>query len=135
MFFEDVNEGYAFTTGTKPITETETDIVAQMSGADLPGFLNDEIAKGWGFKARVVPGAYLILCMMGLMAKQGFLADAIWTAADGISWKTPVHPSDKIYAEAEVTATKEMKRGGGLVTYKWTIKNQNNDVVAQGQNT
>ncbi len=135
MFFEEVNEGYTFKTGTKPITGTEIDIVAQMSGMDLPGFLDDEFAKGWGFKARVVPGAYLIACMMGLMAKHGFLSDAVWTAADGISWKTPVHPGDKIYAEAEVISTKEMKRGGGLITYKWTIKNQDNNVVAQGQNT
>lgn len=135
MFFQDVSEGYTFTTGTKPITETEVDIVAQMSGADLPGFLDDEFAKGWGFRARVVPGAYLILCMMGLMAKQGFLADAVWTAAEGISWKTPVHPGDRIHVEAEVVSTKALKSKGGLVTYKWTIKNQNDQLVAQGQNT
>lgn len=134
MFFEEVQEGYSFKTRTKPITGTEIDIIAQMSGMDLPGFLDDDFAKGWGFKARVVPGAYLIACMMGLMAKQGFLEDAVWTAADGITWKTPAHPGDKIYAESEVLAKKEMKRGG-LVTYKWTIKNQNDDVVAQGQNT
>lgn len=134
MFFEDVYEGYSFKTGTKPITGTEIDIIAQMSGMDLPGFLDDEFAKGWGFKARVVPGAYLIACMMGLMAKQGFLADAVWTTADGISWKTPVHPGDKIYAEAEVIGIKEIKRGG-LVTYAWTINKNNGSVVAQGQNT
>ncbi len=135
MFFEDVNVGFAFKTGTKPITGSEIDIVAQMSGADLPGFLDDEFAKGWGFKARVAPGAYIILCMMGLMAKQGFLADAVWTNADGISWKNPVHPGDKIYVEAEVVGTKELKNKGGLVTYKWTIKKQDDKVVAQGQNT
>ncbi|KUG04550.1 hypothetical protein ASZ90_018041 [hydrocarbon metagenome] len=135
MFFEDASVGYKFTTGTKPITGTEIDIVAQLSGADLPGFLDDEFAKGWGFKARVAPGAYLILCMMGLMAKQGFLADAVWTSADGISWKTPVHPGDRIYVDTEVVATKELKRKGGLVTYNWAIKKQSDIIVAQGQNT
>lgn len=134
MFFEDVHEGYLFKTGTKPITGTEIDIVAQMSGMDLPGFLDDEAARGWGFKARVVPGAYLIACMMGLMAKQGFLADAVWTAANGITWKNTVHPGDKIYAESEVIGTKETKRGG-LVTYAWTIKKDDDIIVAQGQNT
>lgn len=135
MFFEEVHDGYSFVTGTKPVTGTEVDIVAQLAGADLPGFLDDDFAKSWGFKARVVPGAYLILCMMGLMAKQGFLADAVWTSADDISWKTPVHPGDRIYVESQVVGTKEMKRGGGLVTYNWIIKNQDNNVVAQGQNT
>ena len=134
MYFEEVSEGYSFKTGTKTITGTEVDIIAQLSGMDLPGFLDDEFAKGWGFKARVVPAPYLIACMIGLMSRQGFLANAVWTAADGISWKTPVHPGDKICAEAEVIGRKETKRGG-LVTYKWTIKNQNDSVVAQGQNT
>lgn len=134
MFFEDVSIGYSFKTGTKPITGTEVDMVAQMSGMDLPGFLDDEVARGWGFKARVVPGAYLIACMMGLMAKQGFLADAVWTAADGVAWKSTVHPGDKVSAEAEVVGTHATKRGG-LVTYAWTIKNQNDTVVAQGKNT
>lgn len=134
MFFEDVHVGYSFKTGAKPITGTEIDIIAQMSGMDLPGFLDDEVAKGWGFKARVTPGAYLIACMMGLMAKQGFLADAVWTTADGISWKSPVHPGDKIYAESEVLAVQPIKRGG-LVTYAWTIKKNDDVVVAQGKNT
>ncbi len=56
------------------------------------------------------------------------------TAADGITWKTPVHPGDKIYAESEVNGQKEIKRVG-LVTYTWIIKNQNDNVVAQGKNT
>lgn len=135
LFFEEVNEGYVFKTSTKPITGTEIDIFAQMSGMDLPGFLDDDFARGWGFKARVTPGPYLFGCMMGLMAKQGFLADAVWTAADGISFRTPVHPGDKIYVEAEVINKKETKRKAGLVTYKWTIRNQNDDIVAQGKNT
>ncbi|NLO21191.1 MAG: hypothetical protein GX119_04240 [Syntrophomonadaceae bacterium] len=135
MFFEDVEQGYTFTTGSKPITGTEIDMVAQLSGADLPGFLDNEFAQGWGFKARVAPGAYLILCMMGLMAKHGFLADAVWTSADAISWKNPVHPNDKIHVDCEVLSTKEIKRGGGLVSYQWKISNQNDQLVAQGQNT
>jgi hypothetical protein len=31
--------------------------------------------------------------------------------------------------------TKEMKRGGGLVSYHWKIINQNQQLVAQGTNT
>ena len=94
LYFEEIKEGYSFTTSSKPITGTEIDMVAQLSGADLPGFLDNEFAQSWGFKARVAPGAYLILSMMGLLAKQGFLANAVWVTADGISWKNRVHPGD-----------------------------------------
>jgi acyl dehydratase len=114
LYFEEIKEGYSFTTSSKPITGTEIDMVAQLSGADLPGFLDNEFAQSWGFKARVAPGAYLILSMMGLLAKQGFLANAVWVTADGISWKNPVHPGDRIHVDCEVVGTKEMKRGGGL---------------------
>ncbi len=135
LYFEEIKEGYSFTTSSKPITGTEIDMVAQLSGADLPGFLDNEFAQSWGFKARVAPGAYLILSMMGLLAKQGFLANAVWVTADGISWKNPVHPGDRIHVDCEVVGTKEMKRGGGLVSYHWKIINQNQQLVAQGTNT
>jgi acyl dehydratase len=101
---------------------------------DLPGFLDAEFAKTWGFKDRVTPGAYLIACMMGLMAKQGFLADAVWVGATDVSFRTPVLPLDKLSAQVEVVSKKPAKRGG-FVTYKWTIKNQRDELVATGTNT
>ena len=136
MFYEEVEEGKVYkSVTTKPITGTEIDLFAQMSGMDLPGFLDVEFAKGWGFKDRVTPGAYLIACMMGLMAKQGYLADAVWMGAENISFKTPVFPGDRLSAEAEVLKKKESKRGGGPITYKWRLKNQEDKLVAEGINT
>ena len=136
MFFEEVEIGERYKApGTKTITGTEIDFVAQLSGLDLPGFLDAEHAKTWGFKDRVTPGPYLIACMIGLMAKQGFLADAIWMGADDISFKSPVFPRDRISAEIEVLNKKEAKRGGGPVSYRWWIKNQDDKIVAEGTNT
>jgi acyl dehydratase len=136
MFYEDIEEGKVYkSVTTKPITGTEIDIFAQLSGMDLPGFLDTEFAKGWGFKDRVTPGPYLIASMMGLMAKQGFLADAVWTGATDISFKTPVTPGDRISAEVEPFNKKDLKRGGGLVTYKWRIMNQDDKLVAEGVST
>ena len=136
MRYDEIEEGRIYKSNlTKPITGTEIDIIAQMSGMDLPGFLNADFARGWGFNDRVTPGAYLIACMMGLMAKQGFLADAVWTGATDISFKAPVVPGDRIGAEVEPIAKKASKRGGGLITYKWRIKNQDDSLVAEGINT
>lgn len=135
MYFEDIEIGKVYTsTVTKPITGTEIDLVAQMSGMDLPGFLSADFARNMGFKDRVTPGIYIIACMMGLMAKQGFLADAIWIAASDISFKTPAFPGDRLSAEVEVLSKKAGKRGGP-VTYKWKIHNQEGKLVAEGVNT
>ena len=135
MYFEEIEIGKVYRAEvTKPITGTEIDLVAQMSGMDLPGFLNADFARNMGFKDRVTPGIYIIASMMGLMAKHGFLADAIWVGATDISFRTPVFPGDRLSAEVEVVSKKEGKRGG-FITYKWTINNQEKKLVAQGVNT
>jgi acyl dehydratase len=135
MYFEEIEIGKVYRPAvTKPITGTEIDIVAQMSGMDLPGFLNADFARNMGFKDRVTPGIYIIAGMMGLLAKHGFLADAIWVGATDISFKTPVFPGDRISAEVEVLNKKAGKRGG-LITYKWKIQNQEGKLVAEGVNT
>ncbi|MBN2568251.1 MAG: MaoC family dehydratase [Deltaproteobacteria bacterium] len=136
MFFEEIKEGDVIRPAlTKPITGTEIDLVAQLSGMDLPGFLDAKFAKGWGFKDRVTPGPYLIGCLIGLLAKHGFLADAVWTGATNIFWRTPVCPGDRLSAEVTVTGKKGAKRGGGFITYKWVLKNQNDECVGEGVNT
>ncbi|MGE5789735.1 MAG: hypothetical protein ACM33C_02610, partial [Syntrophaceae bacterium] len=86
MYFDEIEIGKVYRpTVTKPITGTEIDLVAQISGMDLPGFLDSEFAKGKGFKDRVTPGFYIMASMMGLMAKHGFMADAIWVSATDIA--------------------------------------------------
>ena len=136
MFYEDVEIGMKVKSDLrKPITGTEIDMVCQLSGLDHPNFLNPERAKKYGFKDRVVPGAYTLACLFGLMLKQGFLADALWTGAESLSFKTPVFPGDLLAAECEVVNKKEFKKGGGFVTYKWKVLNQDEKLIAEGVNT
>jgi len=136
MFFEEVEVGQSFKSdGHKTVTGTEIDLVAQLSGLDLPGFLDPEAAKQWGFKDRVTPGPYIMACGIGLMAQQGFLSDAVLVQVDGLSFKTPVFPRDKITAEVEVTEKKPSKRGGGRVSYKFRVLNQDGQLILESLNT
>ena len=136
MYYEDVEVGKVYKEDcAKTITGTEIDFVAQLSGLDLPGFLDAEVAKKWGFKNRVTPGPHILACMFGLMARQGFLSNALWMGAEQISFKSPVFPCDKISAEVEVLSMKPSKRGGGPVTYSWRVTNQEGTLIAEGVNT
>ncbi|HET6460865.1 MAG TPA: MaoC family dehydratase [Syntrophales bacterium] len=136
MFFEEIEVGETYKAEvTKPITGTEIDLVAQMSGMDLPGFLDAEFARSKGFKDRITPGVYIMACMFGLMAKQGFLSDAVFVGATDIAFKFPVFPGDRLSAEVHVLSKKEGKRGGGPAAYKWTVKNQEGKLIAEGVNT
>ena len=135
MFFEEIQEEETYVaSGEKIITGTEIDLVAQMAGMDLPGFLDHKAAETWGFKDRVAPGAYVIACMFGLMAKQGFLSNAVWTKSTELVFSAPVLPLDRLRAKAKVIAKKESRRGGGMVTYQWTVWNQREETVATGTN-
>ena len=136
MFFEDVEEGKVYKAEVrKPITGTEIDMICQLSGMDQRGFLDAEYAKGMGFRDRVVPGAYAIACLFGIMGKQGFLSDAIWVHGNDISFHAPIFPGDLLSGECEVIGKKESKRGGGQVTYQWRLKNQEDKIAVEGTNT
>ncbi len=136
MYYQDVEIGMVFKAESgKTITGSEIDLVAQLSGLDLPGFLDANVANAWGFRDRVTPGPYVLACMFGLMARQGFLSNAIWMGAEQISLKSPVFPGDKIYAEAEVLKKGEPKRGGGPVTYRFQVKNQDGKLIIEGIST
>lgn len=136
MYFEEIEVGQVYTSdGLKTITGTEIDLVAKLSGLDLPGFLDPEAAKAWGFKDRVTPGPYIIACGIGQMAKQGFLSDAVWVKADGLSFKNPVFPNDRIKTEVEVVELKPSKRGGGAVSYKFKVTKEDGTVVLESINT
>lgn len=136
MFYEDVEIGGVYKAGLKTVTESEIDLVALLAGCDLPGFLNPEVAKGWGFKDRVAPGPYVLTCMFGLMAGQGFLSNAVWMGAQKVELRAPVYPRDRITAEVEVVDKKPSeKRGGGPVTYNFTVKKEDGTLVMKGVST
>jgi len=136
MYYEDVEVGKVYKADSgKTVTGSEIDLIAQLSGLDLPGFLNPEVARAWGFKDRVTPGPYVLACMFGLMARQGFLSNAIWMGAKNIALKSPVFPGDKITAEVEVLAKEPPKRGGGPVTYAFKVTNQDGKLICEGVST
>ena len=135
MYYEDIKIGDVFKSNLKKIiTGTEIDLIAQISGLDHPNFLDPERAKQYGFKDRVVPGPYIMLCMLGLMLKQGFLSDALFVYVEEIRFKKPLFPGDSLSVEIDVTGKKESRKGGGSIIYNWKVLNQNDDIVAVGIN-
>ncbi len=137
MYFDEISIGDKVVTRKRTITGSEIDLICAMTGLDLPGFLEDEFAKNYGFRARVCPGAYVMACAYGLLVEHGFLSHAIaWASSGEVRLKRPVHPGDRIYVEAEVLNKKETRhKDRGLITYTFVIKNQNDEEVIVTQNT
>ena len=119
---------------TRLVTATELDMFCDITGMRGDVFLNDEAAKSMGMKSRVLPGAMSLAILMSLLGE--FLGPAIFTGLTNLRLLAPVCPYDRLSAEAEVLGKKETSKGDRVfVTYSWTLKNQDEVTVAQGENT
>ena len=119
---------------TRLITPTELDIFCNITGMRGEVFLSDEVARSLGMKSRLLPGAMSLAILFSLLGK--FLGGAVFTGLNNLKLLAPVYPYDKLTAEAEVIGTKETSKGDRVfVTYSWTLKNQDEVTVAQGENT
>ena len=121
-------------TQSRLITPTELDIFCDITGMRGDAFLNDEAARSMGMKSRVLPGAMSFAILFSVIGE--FLGPAIFTGLNNMRLLAPVFPYDRLRAETEVIAKKVTSKGDrAFVTYTWTLKNQDDVIVAQGDNT
>ena len=127
--------GEKFTTGSQIITATDIETFARITKYDLPAFLDEKYAQSKGFKTRMAQGGLTFSVSIGLMDSSGILDDAIaLVGANNIKFLAPVYAYDTIAVEIELLSkriTKDGKRG--ILTLKLVTKNQNGEVVAEGE--
>lgn len=58
-----------------------------------------------------------------------------YMATNKLRFTAPVYPEDSIGVEVEVFCKKQTKSGNLRCNYKWTAINQNDDAVAEAENT
>jgi acyl dehydratase len=53
-----------------------------------------------------------------------------------VKWPAPAYPYDMLRIEIEITGNRTTKTGDAvIVDYRWEVKNQNDAVVIEGNNT
>lgn len=130
----DRNVGDKFRGGSRVITGTELDMFCTISGMRLDAFLNDEAARSLGFKARVVPGPFVFAVVFGLLGE--LLNGHVHVGTDNMKVLAPLYLYDRVRVEGEVLRRKESSKGDRVfVTWLWAVKNQDDVVIAQGENT
>ena len=128
--------GYKYATGSRLITPTELDIFCDISGMRVDAFLDDEVAKALGAKRRFVPGVFQMALLLGLLWDIGLVADGIFLGTNDAKFNAPVYPNDRVRAEGELLSRRVTSKGDRVVVkYSWFIRNQDDVVVAQGENT
>lgn len=133
---QEMEVGDKFITKPRVITKTDLELYAISTGDIHPMFLSEEYARAAGWKTQIVPGLLSYSIAIGLLLQSGVLADVIaYMGTDKMKFLAPVYPYDTIKAEIEVLSKKETKTGNWVCSYKWAIRNQNNEATAEGENT
>ena len=131
--------GDKFFTKSKVITRTEVELYSTINGDTLSFFLSEEAAKESGWEGQLVPGLLTFSQAVGLLIQSGFITQVkAFLGCDGLRFNKAVYAYDEIYVEAEILM-KEPKEKKGLKSwlcqYKWIVRNQKDENVAEGINT
>ena len=127
--------GDRFVTKSRVITRTDLELYAISSGDTHPMFLSEEHAKAAGWKTQLVPGLLTFSIAMGLLIQSGYISDVMaFMGADKVKFNAPVYPYDTIRVETEVLSKKQTKSANWICSYKWIVRNQNDESVAEGEN-
>ena len=133
---QNMEVGDKIVTKSRVITKTDLELYAISTGDTHPMFLSEEHARSFGWKTQLVPGLLSYSIAIGLLIQSGFIADVIaYMGTDKMRFLTPVYPYDTIRVEAEILSKKETKKGNWVCSYKWVIRNQRDEAVAEGENT
>lgn len=130
-------------TPAKMVTKTDIETFCSVTGMLHPLFLSDqyvnsdEESQKIGLKGSVVPGQLAYAIMLGNLLRDETLDDVIvQLGANNIRWPAPAYPYDMLRTEIEITGNRVTKEGKKvIVDYKWQVKNQNDVVVVEGNNT
>ena len=136
QYIEKMEVGDRIVTKSRVISRTDCELFAIMTGAAEPMFLAEEAAKAVGWKAQLVPGLLSYSIAIGLLIQSGFIADVkAYMGTDKMKFPAPVHPGDTIRVETELLSKKQTSKGDWVCSYKWMIKNQDDETTAEGENT
>ena len=134
LYYEEFQIGDSVESVGRTITESDIVGFAALSGDWNLIHTDAEYSKAQMFGQRVAHGLLVLSIASGLAVRLGFMEDTIM-AFRGLEWKfaAPVFIGDTVRLRVTVEATKPMARlGGGLVTFKMEVLNQQNAVVNRG---
>jgi acyl dehydratase len=135
LYFEEFEVGQSIVSAGRTITEADVVAFAALSG-DWNAIHTDAVyAADHPFGQRVAHGLLIMSIASGLADRLGFLVGTALAFREINDWKfsQPVFIGDTVRLRATVTETKAMARlGGGLVSLKVEVVNQDDKVVQRG---
>jgi len=136
LYFEEFVAGDQVVSAGRTITEADVVNFAALSGDWNLIHTNAQYCEEHMFGQRVAHGLLILSVASGLAVRLGFMEETIlaFRSVDGWRFQRPVLIGDTIHVRLTVAETKAMPRlGGGLVTFKVDVLNQEDKVVQRGE--
>ncbi|MBI4302960.1 MAG: MaoC family dehydratase [Chloroflexi bacterium] len=129
--------GYTFTTEERAITEKDLDRYNTLVGGTESIFVDDDAARAlqYDYKGRIVPGVFLITMLAGMDLTVGLAADVPLVGMNDIKFLAPAYSGDRLRLVGELAGKRTTSKGHTLVNWKWTLKNQEDAIIATGVNS
>lgn len=134
LYFEEYTIGDSITSQGRTVTESDIVSFAMLSGDWNPLHTDAEAAKASPYGQRIAHGLLVLSIASGLTERLGILNDTV-IGFMGLDWefRAAVKIGDTIRVQATVSELKPMPRlGGGYVTLKIQVRNQEDKVVQRG---
>jgi acyl dehydratase len=135
LFYEDYSVGASITSQGRTVTESDIVSFAMLSGDWNPLHTDAEAAKATPYGERIAHGLLVLSMATGLAERLGFMHQTV-LGFMGLDWqfRAAVKIGDTIRVQAAVSELKPMPRlGGGYVTFKVQILNQEDKVAQRGE--
>jgi 3-hydroxybutyryl-CoA dehydratase len=136
MYFEEYEIGQSVTSVGRTITEADVVGFAALTGDWTSIHVDAEYAAQHPFGQRVAHGLLGLSVASALAVRLGFMEGTVLAFREINEWKfsLPIFLGDTIRVRASVVGLKAMPRlGGGAVTFKVEILNQDDKVVQRGK--
>lgn len=135
LYFEDYVVGASITSQGRTVTEGDIVNFAMLSGDWNPLHTDAQAARETPYGERIAHGMLVLSMATGLAERLGFLNQTV-LGFMGLDWqfRAAVKIGDTVRVQATVSELKPMPRlGGGYVTFKVQILNQEDKVVQRGE--
>jgi acyl dehydratase len=133
--FEEFQPGDRYTTGRRTITEHDILQFVTLVGLTEPLFQDMEYIRNESlYGERIAPGSLTFGMAEGLTVQTGLIhgTGLAFAGLDGMRLFAPVKVNDTIQVEIEVLDSKPVPtRGGGIVRYRQTVKNQRAEIIME----
>jgi acyl dehydratase len=134
LYFEDFEIGQTVVTAGRTVTEADIVTFAGLSGDFNQIHTDAAYSANYDFGQRIAHGLLVQSIATGLAVRTGVIEGTVLAFRElSAKFSLPTFIGDTVHVVIEITAKKALRRlGGGNVTMKYSVINQDDKVVQRG---